>query len=129
MRRLAQPLVARRTLAVVLFFVLAGLAPAGHPSTADQGVETMRIVATVRAVDTRTGVIEVLTGVGHAVRVLRLQVADDVKMTVPWAAVHLSSFIPGTHARIEYIAAPTTTTRGTVVSIEAMDVERTRGTK
>ncbi len=120
----------RRVLALTLLVSFASLTPAAHAQTTAPPPAPMRMIATVRAVDTKTRMLEVMTGVGHAVRVLRLQVAEDCTITVPWAAKHLSSFIPGTHARIEYLAAPTeagASLQGIVVAIEAIDVERLEG--
>jgi hypothetical protein len=90
------------------------------------------MVATVRTVETKTRMLEVITGVGLAIRIVRLQVAEDCEITVPWAAKHLSSFIPGTHARIEYVPAPAgagASVQGIVVALEAIDVERPGGAR
>jgi len=94
----------------------------------------MHVIGTVRAVETKTRMIEVITGVGYAVRILRLQVAEDCRIMVPGGSAQLSSFTPGTHARVEYVAAPAAAgagihggIHGIVVAITAFDVERSDG--
>ncbi len=128
MIRMAQPMVAKRTLAIAVFVVVAALAP-GMARPADT-TPPARLVAVVRTYDGEARTIDVFTGVGYSVRVTRLQLADDCKIVVPWAAAHLSSFVPGTFARIDYVPATAgarTSVQGTVVAIEAIDVERTDG--
>jgi len=130
MNRAAHFIAKRRTLALALLAALASLAPVAHSQTTTEPATPMHMIGTVRAVDTKTRMIELITGVGHAVRIMRLQVAEDCEITVPWAAKHLSSFIPGTHARIEYIAAPAeagASVHGVVVAIEALEVDRPDG--
>jgi hypothetical protein len=131
MSRAAQFLPRRRTLAAALLAAFASLVPAVHSQTTTPSAAPMSMIGTIRAVDTKTRVIEVMAGVGHAVRILRMQAAEDCRITVPWAAEHLSSFIPGTYARIEYTAAPAEGAGlyGVVVSIEALDIDRPDGAK
>ena len=132
MNRAAHLFAKRRILALALLTALTNLAPAAHSQTPAPSTAPMRMIATVRAVDTKTRTIEVVTGVGYAVRILRFQVAENSRITVPWAAEHLSSFIPGTCVRIEYVDAPAearASVYGVVVAIEALDVDRPVGEK
>ena len=90
------------------------------------------MVGTVRAVDHETRVLDLITAVGHATRVVRLQVASDCKITVPGAAAHLTSLVPGTVARVEYVPArplAPTTVYGVIVAIEAIDVDAETGAR
>jgi hypothetical protein len=122
----------RRALVLALLVSFTSLTQAVNSQTAAPSAAPIRMVATVRAVETKTRMLEVITGVGLAMRIVRLQVAEDCEITVPWAAKHLSSFIPGTHARIEYVLPPAGTdasVQGIVVALEAIDVERLEGAK
>jgi hypothetical protein len=132
MNRAAHFLSKKRTLALALLSAFASLAPSVQAQTTTPPTTPMHMIGTVRAVDTKTRMIEVITGVGLAVRIMRFQAAEDCRITVPWAAEHLSSFISGTHARIEYVAAPAgagASVQGIVVAIEALDVDRPEGSK
>lgn len=64
------------------------------------------MTGTVRAVDTKARTLDVITGVGHAVRLVRMRVAPACKIEVAGAAAPLGSVKPGHVVRIEYLAAP-----------------------
>ena len=50
--------------------------------------------------------IELVTGVGYAARVIQLKIADDCLISVPWAADDLTALTPGTFARVQFVAGP-----------------------
>ena len=132
MKRVAQYLVARRVFVLGFLAALACIALATRSPTAAQTTSTASITGTIRAVDNEARVLELITAVGHATRVVRLQVADDCRITVPWAAAQLTSFVPGTVARIEYIparAAAPPSFYGVVVAIQGIDVDAPAGAR
>jgi hypothetical protein len=65
-----------------------------------------RMVGTVRTVDASARVIELTTGVGYAVRIIRFRVADDCRIMVPRGASALSSLTRGAYARVAFVAGP-----------------------
>ena len=124
MNRAAQLLHAKRMLAssfLAVFF--ASLTPLHLSPAQDQpAAANASVIGTVRAVDTKSRTIEIVTGVGYATRTLRLQIAEDGTIVVPGAAAaQLTSFVPGTVARIEYRATPSAPTHGVAVKIEALE--------
>jgi len=130
MNHAAQLLHAKRMLASSLLAVFfASLTPLHQAPAQDQSVTaTTSVTGTVRAVDTKSRTIEIVTGVGYATRALRLQIAEDGTIVVPRAAAaQLSSLVPGMVARIEYVATPSARTHGVAVKIEALDVEGGKG--
>ena len=60
----------------------------------------------VRVVDVRGRALEVTTGVGMALRVVRLQVPADVRVTAAGAAVPLAQLQPGDLVRVSYGSRP-----------------------
>jgi hypothetical protein len=60
----------------------------------------------VRAVNVRTRAVEVTTGVGHAMRVVRLQIAADTRLTADGAALPLAQLQPGDIVRVSYGTRP-----------------------
>ena len=72
-------------------------APAG-PSHNVQGA--------VRVVDVRGRALEVTTGVGMALRVVRIQVPADVRVKAAGAVLTLSQLAPGDIVRVSYGGAP-----------------------
>jgi len=127
MNRAAQLLLAKRVFASTLLAVFASLPPVHSPAEVQSTAATMSMIGTVRTVDTQSRAIEIVTGVGYATRVMRLEIAEDCTIVVPRAAAHLTSFVPGTVVRVQYSPPPATRTRGVAVAIEALDVEGPKG--
>jgi hypothetical protein len=88
-------------------FVLAAfviIAPFPSAATAQQ--PTHSVQGAVRLVDVRRRALEVTTGVGLALRVVRLQVPADVRVTAAGAALPLNQLAPGDIVRVSYGALP-----------------------
>lgn len=60
----------------------------------------------MRLVDVRGRAFEVTTGVGLALRVVRLQVPADVRVTAAGVALPLSQLAPGDIVRVSYGGRP-----------------------
>jgi len=67
---------------------------------------THHVQGAVHAVDVRGRALEVLTGVGMAFRVVRLQVPADTRMTAAGAPLTLARLQAGDLVRVSYGARP-----------------------
>jgi hypothetical protein len=119
-----------RAFRIVVVLVLAVFATWASPANPVDPISpaTQRIVGTVRAVDTKARVIELVTGVGYAARVTQLRVADDCLISIPWAADQLSGLTAGTFARVQFVAGPVTARAPdnlVAVTIDAFDAKAT----
>jgi len=86
---------------VVLVIVLAGAAQApSSPSTAGAAAEDL--TASVYSVDADGRHLEVLTGVGHALRVVAMEVEPSCEIKVEAAPALLRELKPGQIVRIRY---------------------------
>ena len=75
------------------------LSPAGPPPAFPQiGPDTL--VGTVRVLDLRQGALTVTTGVGMALRVVRLRITTDTRAAEAGAALQLSALKPGDVVRV-----------------------------
>lgn len=92
-------------------FVLAAIliiAAAPVAATAQQpSPPTHNVQGAVRLVDVRGRALEVTTGVGMALRVVRLQVPADTRLTAAGVALPLSQLAPGDIVRVSYGSRPT----------------------
>ena len=90
---------------VLAFFCIIAAFPSA--ATAQQVIPaTHSVQAAVRVVDVRGRALEVTTGVGMALRVVRLQVPADTRLTAAGVAVPLSQLAPGDIVRVSYGARP-----------------------
>jgi hypothetical protein len=81
------------------------LCTAFRPAAAQQAPhDSLR--GAVRVVNVRGRAVEVTTGVGHALRVVRLQIAPDTRLTAEGAALALAQLQPGDIVRVSYGARP-----------------------
>jgi hypothetical protein len=90
-------------------FVLAvcfGIAAPPIAAAAQQPAPTHSVQGAVRVVDVRGRALEVTTGVGLALRVVRLQVPADTRVTAAGVALSLSQLTPGDIVRVSYGARP-----------------------
>ncbi len=91
-------------------FVLASLCIiAAFPiaATAQQPSQpTHNVQGAVRVVDVRARALEVTTGVGMVLRVVRIEVPADVRVMARGAAVTLSQLAPGDIVRVSYGGQP-----------------------
>ena len=60
----------------------------------------------LRAVNVRGRAVEVTAGVGHALRVVRLQVPPDARLTADGKALSLAQLRPGDIVRVSFGARP-----------------------
>ncbi len=100
----------RRTLGLILvpfICVLPLAAIAAHQPEEPRG-EPKHLTCTVRAVDTETQTLEVLTGVGLAVRLVRMQVAPTCDIRVAGTETELDNLEPGRVVRVRYLLTPAT---------------------
>ncbi len=88
---------------VICFFVGASRA-AQPPSQTSQApsAEAQSLTATVGAVDTKARTLEMITGVGHALWVVRMQVEPTCHITVAGTAGQLGDLKRGNIVRIQY---------------------------
>lgn len=80
----------------------AALAPqtSSSPAVTPGGAQT--VTATVRSVDESARTVDLLTGVGHALRVVRVLVAEDCQIRVKAAAAGLRDIKPGVICRVQF---------------------------
>ncbi len=84
--------------------IIAAFPPA---ATAQQpAAPTHNVQGAVRVVDVRGRALEVTTGVGMALRVVRLQVPAEVRVTAAGAALSLGKLAPGDIVRVSYGGTP-----------------------
>jgi hypothetical protein len=93
-----------------LFSQVAAAEPTGHQS----------VTGTICRVDTRTGSIDLLTAVGHVVRIRRVNYAPGagVKVTSGRVEVGMAALVPGTVCRIECDVAPSGSTATGVLVLQ-----------
>lgn len=84
------------------------------------------VTATVRALDTKAYTLDVLTGVGHAVRLLRVRVAPECQIKVAGAAAKLGDLKAGSIVRMQYRKTPAGMLAEKIetVAVEAVAVKR-----
>jgi hypothetical protein len=114
--------------ALVLLALLAGIPSPGQTSLASPSPHATAVfmAGTVQAVDAPGRTLDVVTSVGHAVRVVRMQVAGDCEIDVPGSSPILASVKPGAFVRIEYVAPPALARApvgGIAVTIRAFEIE------
>ena len=88
------------------FCIIAAFPPAATAQQATPTPATHSVQGAVRVVDVRGRALEVTTGVGMALRVVRLQVPADTRLTAAGVAVPLSQLAPGDIVRVSYGARP-----------------------
>lgn len=87
-----------RFVLVAFFIIAAPLAAA----TAQQPAATHSVQGTLRLVDVRGRALEVTTGVGMALRIVRLQVPVDTRVTAAGAPLAFPGLHPGDVVRVSY---------------------------
>jgi len=116
------------TLALLALAFGARSSPPASPPPAPPaaGGEPAYLNCTVRAVDTKARTLEVLTGVGYALRLYRMSVAPACEITVGGAGADLKSLKPGTIVRVRYqpvAAGPKAAARLMATSIETVEFQ------
>ena len=99
--------------AVVVCAVSIAIAqPASGTATAQRG----SITGTIWRTDPRAGAFEILTGVGHSVRVRRIRFSADLKVMTRRSQVGISALAPGAVCSVECeLAASVLTATGVEV--------------
>ena len=78
----------------------AGTSPSPSGAAAESAPEAL--VATIRSFDPKAGALDLLTGCGHALRVVRFSVPSETKITQKGTAARLPDLRPGTIVRVEF---------------------------
>ena len=96
------------TLVVLALGFGAHSAPPTSAPAAPQPVsgEPAYLNCTVRAVDVKARSVEVITGVGYALRQYRMSVAPACEISVGGSAAELGNLKPGTIVRVRYQPVP-----------------------
>jgi hypothetical protein len=82
--------------------VTAASAPQTSKSSTVTPGGAQTVTATVRSVDASARTVDLLTGVGHALRVVRVSVAEDCQIRVKAAAAGLRDIKPGVICRVQF---------------------------
>lgn len=106
-------------------------APAVPPEPPAAGGEPAYLNCTVRAVDTKARTIDVITGVGYALRQYRMGVAPACEITVGGSEADLKSLKPGTIIRVRYqpVAVGKAAARLIATSIETVQFQNDGGAR
>ena len=88
-----------------------------QPPTGTAAAQRESITGTIWRIDSRAGTLDLLTGVGHSVRVHRIRFAADLKVRAGSASPGVAALVPGTVCRIacETGASGATATEAEVV--------------
>ena len=132
MRRTSIWLCLLLTLAVLALGLGARSAPPTTAPTTPPPVsgEPAYLNCTIRSVDAKTRTVEVITGVGYALRQYRMAVAPACEITVGGSAADLGNIKPGTIVRVRYQpvpAGPKTPARLMATAIETVRFTETGG--
>ncbi len=122
------------TLAVLLLSFSASPPPPASPPPAatTTGPEPASLNCTVRSVDAKARTLEVITGVGYALRQYRMKVAPACEISVAGAAADLGILRPGAIVRVRYQpvpAGPKTPAQLMAVAIETVHPEESGGAR
>jgi hypothetical protein len=90
-----------RALAIAIACALTSAAAHAQPAPGSAGRPRETVTGTISRVDSRTGTFDLLTGVGHAIRVRRIRYPADLKVMARRAQAGLSALVPGTVCRVE----------------------------
>lgn len=80
--------------------LFAGTPPSPSGAAAESAAEAL--VCTIRSFDPEAGTLDLLTGCGHALRVVRVSVLSETKITRKGTAAGLPDLRPGTIVRVEF---------------------------
>jgi hypothetical protein len=130
---------ARLDLALGLLFILASATlstrTAPPPVTAQlpipppAGREERLLVGTLWAVDLKVRTIEVITGVGHAFRLERLEVTPDAEISDQGVPCGLADIQRGRIVRVQSVTVAPLRTHQLATSVEALAKEETGGVR
>lgn len=95
-------------LALCFSLILSGAsaAPPSPAATPASTVPSATLTATVQSIDMQARTLQVVTGVGHALRVVKVSWKEVPTVKAAAAGAGLSQLKPGDLVRIEYAKAP-----------------------
>jgi hypothetical protein len=99
-------------LATTLKSALLSTCVAAQPSTAESAAQPQRLTGMVSRIDVPAGTLDLLTGVGHALRLHRVLLPGTVKVEARGASSEASALSPGCVVRVVCSSTPA----GTVAS-------------
>ena len=93
-------------LAAGLLCAAGAPAAIAQPPPGTAAAQSASITGTIWRVDSRAGTLDLLTGVGHSVRVTRIHFATGLKVKAGAADLGVSAFAPGTICRFACESTP-----------------------
>ena len=90
-----------RALAIAIACVLTSAAANAQPATGSAGGSRESITGTISRIDSRAGTFDLLTGVGHSVRVRRVRCAPDLRVMARRAEAGIAALARGAVCRVE----------------------------
>jgi hypothetical protein len=95
---------------------LTSAAANAQPAPGSAGGPRESITGTISRIDSRAGTFDLLTGVGHSVRVRRVRYPADLKVMARRAQAGVTALVPGAVCRVEcQVAASGATATGVEV--------------
>jgi hypothetical protein len=122
-------LVLLASLAVLVVCLGARATSSTSPPNTTATHESRELSGTIRAVNARARTIDVITGVGHSLRIYRMQIAPATLVRARQAALPLERLKPGTVVRVSYQltrALPTAPPRLDAIGIEVLPMSSDR---
>ena len=89
-----------------------------QPSARPAAGQPERLTGTVRAVQVQAGTCDLLTGVGHALRIRRIHLASGLRVKTGSGESPVSALAPGSIVRVECRSGPEGTVASTVELLE-----------
>jgi hypothetical protein len=120
-RRIAAVAIAMSTTSVLVYLTVAAQTPAPKAVAPSE-----QLIGTVAAVDPRARTFDLLTGVGHALRVRRVHMPTGLAIRALRAESPLSALKPGTIVRVEGTSSRTGTDASSVEQLMAPQSPGTR---
>jgi len=103
-------------LATAVACALFSAAASAQPAPGSTGGQRESITGTISRIDSRAGTFDLLTAVGHSVRVRRVRYPAGLKVMAQRVEAGMSALVPGTVCRVECeIAASGATATGVEV--------------
>ena len=90
-----------------------------QPSARPTAGQPDRLTGTVRAVQVQAGTCDLLTGVGHALRIRRIHLASGLRVKTASGESPISALAPGSIVRVECRSGPEGTVASKVEVLEA----------
>ena len=89
-----------RSLAITALCGLSSAAAGAQPASPSAPAR-LQVTGTVCRIDPGAGTFDLLTGVGHAIRIHRVHFASDMKVKGRGAQAGISALVPGVVCRVE----------------------------